>query len=61
MACENKPQARLAANAEYMRQAEEFIFSPLDVEVRSKVSMNERLLLLKKRLLFIKSKLSNPK
>ncbi len=54
---EKKREARLMTSAEFMRQAEVFIYIPKHMDKIKSISIRRRLFLLKKRILFIKSKI----
>jgi len=53
----NITKGKLTFNAQYMRQAVVFSYANHNLAVQNNISLNERFLLLKKQLLFIKSKL----
>jgi peptidoglycan/xylan/chitin deacetylase (PgdA/CDA1 family) len=59
LTCDSKPGAKLQAGGQHMRQAEIFEFNPLYVQTKTQLSFKDRASLVKKRLLFIKSKIFN--
>ena len=56
----NKNGDNILANAQHMRHAELFKFKSLDIPAKKNISFKARWLLLKRRFMFIKSKLANP-
>lgn len=54
---ETKNGGKLLATAAYMRGAETFLFSPIDVRTKRKISLGEQVKTLKRQILYVKSKI----
>lgn len=54
---ENKQGGRLVANADYMREGEVFIFTPVNLQVKKKITLLDKYKTLKRQLLYVRSKI----